>query len=76
MIAYMPKMRHVCATRDPEGNPYIQSAKLDGSSHNKGWIKFGDICAGGTLQFDPGPNSNKSCGSAADEPPSLSEAKP
>ncbi len=65
------------APSNPEAKPYIQGVKLNGNIHSRNWIAFGDISAGGTLQFALGAKPNKSWGAAAGEaPPSLSQAKP
>lgn len=61
----------------PEANPYIQSVKLNGKTHNQNWIPFSDISSGGTLQFALGSKPNKSWGAAPnDAPPSISESRP
>jgi len=57
--------------------PYIQSAALNGHTHNQNWISFHDITAGGTLHFALGAKSNPAWGSApSDAPPSLSDTQP
>jgi predicted alpha-1,2-mannosidase len=74
---YPGKTFTIEAPPDPDTNPYIQSVKLNGNDHSKNWIAFGDISAGGTLQFDLGPQPNKSWGAAAgNQPPSLSKEHP
>ena len=56
---------------------YIEGVQLNGKAHQKNWISFHDIAAGGTLHFKLGPNPNPSWGSAAkDAPPSLSDVQP
>jgi predicted alpha-1,2-mannosidase len=74
---YAGKTFTVEASSNPEAKPYIQSVKLNGKVHSKNWIKFGDISAGGSLQFTLGPEPNKTWGAAAsDAPPSISEMQP
>jgi predicted alpha-1,2-mannosidase len=74
---YAGKTFTIEATSNPDAKPYIQSVKLNGRDHSKNWIKFGDISAGGTLQFALGPEPNKTWGAAADDaPPSISEMQP
>ncbi len=74
---YTGKTFTIETSPNPESTPYIQSVKLNGNEHAQNWIPFGDISAGGTLQFALGATPNKSWGSAAsDAPPSLSEEQP
>ena len=54
-------------------NKYIQSATLNGKTHNQAWIKHDDIIQGGKLVFQMGPRPNKSWASSPDvAPPSMS----
>ncbi len=54
--------------------PYIQSVQLNGQPHQKNWISFHSITAGGALHFTLGSSPNRAWGSAADDaPPSLSD---
>jgi predicted alpha-1,2-mannosidase len=54
-------------------NFYIQSATLNGKTHNKSWITHEDIVKGGILIFKMGSKPNKQWGSNAEDiPPSLS----
>ena len=45
-------------------NKYIQSATLNGTPHNKPWIRHEDMVNGGVLTLEMGPRPNKSWGSA------------
>ncbi len=57
--------------------PYIRSVKLNGQTHEKNWISFKAIAAGGTLHVALGTTPNESWGAApGDAPPSLSDEKP
>ena len=57
-------------------NKYIQSATLNGNTHNQAWIKHDDIIQGGKLVFQMGPRPNKSWASSPDvAPPSMSSAR-
>lgn len=74
---YKGKTFTIEASSNAEANPYIQSVKLNGQEHAKNWVKFGDISAGGTLQFTLESKPSKSWGSAtSDAPPSLSAQQP
>ena len=74
---YAGKTFTIDATGDPATNPYIQSVELNGEAHDRNWISFHAISAGGTLHFSVGANPNQSWGAApADAPPSLSEQQP
>jgi predicted alpha-1,2-mannosidase len=74
---YKGKTFTVEAPGNAEVKPYIQSVRLNGHVHPQNWIPFGDISAGGKLQFAVGPKPNESWGSAPeDAPPSLSEQHP
>lgn len=65
------------AGNDPEANPYIQSVQLNGTAHDRDWISFPDIAAGGTLHFSLGSAPNRSWAAAPqDAPPSLSQSAP
>ena len=53
-------------------NKYIQSARLNGKSFNRTWIKHSEIMQGGTLEFDMGLRPNKKWGTSAESiPPSF-----
>jgi predicted alpha-1,2-mannosidase len=57
-------------------NVYIQSAKLNGRPLERAWIRHAEIVAGGTLEFEMGPEPNKNWGSAPGQlPPSLSSLR-
>ena len=74
---YAGKAFTIEATANPTAETYIQGVKLNGKDHSKNWIKFGDIRAGGNLQFTLGSQPNKTWGAAPDDaPPSISEMKP
>ncbi|MGA8528224.1 MAG: GH92 family glycosyl hydrolase [Acidobacteriaceae bacterium] len=65
------------AGNNPEANPYIQSVQLNGTAHNRDWISFRDIAAGGKLHFNLGSAPNRTWGAAPqDAPPSLSQSAP
>lgn len=65
------------AGSDPAANPYIQSVQLNGRAHDRDWLSFRAIAAGGTLHFNLGANPNRTWGAAAaDAPPSLSHSEP
>jgi predicted alpha-1,2-mannosidase len=71
---YSDKTFTIEASSNPEANAYVQGVKLNGQDRAENWIPFGDITAGGNLQFSLGLKPDKSWGSAAsDAPPSLSK---
>ena len=54
------------------GQPYIQSAKLNGKTITRTWISHAEIVAGGALDFVMGSQPSRTWGShPADAPPSL-----
>jgi len=53
-----------------EGHEYIQSATLNGSTHDRCWFRHSDIRNGGHLTIELGPEPNTSWG-IADPPPSI-----
>lgn len=74
---YSGKQLTIEASDNPEATPYIQSVKVNGQDHSQNWISFGDMAAGGDVQFVLGAEPNKSWGAAAqDAPPSLSQTEP
>lgn len=74
---YKGKTFTIETSSDSAAHQYIQSVKLDGHSHAKNWIWFGDISKGGMLSYTLGSAPNKRWGaSPADVPPSLSNEKP
>ncbi|MGL5620249.1 MAG: glycoside hydrolase domain-containing protein, partial [Tannerellaceae bacterium] len=50
-------------------NMYIQSVKLNGKPYTKSYIIHNDIMNGGTLEFEMGPEPNKSFGAAPEDRP-------
>ncbi len=63
----------VVAHNNSEKNIYIQSATLNGKPWNKPWFSQSDIENGAKLEFQMGPEPNKSWGAAPDAaPPSMS----
>ena len=50
---------------------YIQQARLNGKPLNRSWLQYKEIAAGGVLEFEMGPQPNKTWGSdPAQLPPS------
>ncbi|MEH3103608.1 MAG: GH92 family glycosyl hydrolase [Sphingomonas phyllosphaerae] len=57
-------------------NVYIQSATLNGISHDRPWLAREELQAGGTLRFTMGATPNKAWGARPEQAPfSLSTAK-
>ncbi|PCE62788.1 GH92 family glycosyl hydrolase [Sediminicola luteus] len=54
-----------------KGNPYIQSATLNGKTFDRTWISHEEIVAGGTLSFLMGPEPNTQWG-VSGIPPAVS----
>lgn len=74
---YQGKTFTIKASAAPETKPYIQDVKLNGREHQRNWINFQSLSAGGKLQITLGRKPNKLWGSAPeDAPPSLSETQP
>lgn len=64
------------AGNNNQQNVFIQSAKLNGNSYSKNFIRYEDIVNGGTLQLEMGNQPNKSRGiNAEDLPYSVSNMK-
>ncbi len=56
--------------------PYIQSVQLNGKRHEKNWVSFQSIAAGGALHFQLSSEPNRTWGAGAeDAPPSLSDTR-
>ena len=53
-------------------NVFVQSLTLNGKPLSRAWLSHAELAAGGTLEFQMGPNPNTAFGSAeADLPPSF-----
>ncbi|SOD18242.1 GH92 family glycosyl hydrolase [Pedobacter xixiisoli] len=59
----------VIAKNNSKENIYIQSAKLNGKEYTKSFIKFDNIAAGGTLEFEMGNKPSKTFGVAKNDRP-------
>ncbi len=60
---YASGKKFVITTADnTPDNDYIQSARLNGQSYEKCYLRHEDIAAGGTLHFELGPRPNESWG--------------
>ena len=61
--AYYPGKKFVIDTRNNSAeNMYIQSARLNGKSHQKFWFSHEAFTRGGLLELELGPAPNKECG--------------
>lgn len=58
------------ANNNSEKNIYIQSVKLNGQNYTRSYITYKDIMNGGNLEFEMGPQPNKSFGVAPADRPS------
>ncbi len=54
-------------------NRFIQSATLNGGEFDQAWIKYEDIMAGGTLEFDMGSEPNTAWGAKAKAAPPMTD---
>lgn len=59
----------VRANNNGPKTPYIQSAKLNGKPFTKTWISHDTLTAGGSLEFEMGPQPNTKWGSGEDDAP-------
>lgn len=50
-------------------NRFIQSATLNGLNFDQAWIRYSDLMAGGTLNFEMGPEPNTKWGASAKAAP-------
>lgn len=57
-------------------NMYIQSAKLNGKSYTKSYLKHEDIMNGGELEFEMGPQPNEQWGTAKTDRPYSENGEP
>jgi predicted alpha-1,2-mannosidase len=55
----------VIARGNSATNVYVQSAKLNGKALHRPWLKHEEIAAGGTLEFEMGPEPNLQWGTSA-----------
>ena len=55
----------VVARGNSATNFYVQSAKLNGNALHRPWLKHEEIAAGGTLEFEMGPEPNLQWGTSA-----------
>jgi predicted alpha-1,2-mannosidase len=70
---YPGKSFTIIANNNSANNVYIQSARLNRKPLTRAWITHQEIVAGGTLEFEMGPEPNTEWGSAETQmPPSLS----
>jgi putative alpha-1,2-mannosidase len=60
---YYPGKKFVITSRNNSAeNKYIQSARLNGKSHNKFWFTHDELSRGGKLELDLGPAPNERWG--------------
>lgn len=52
-------------------NVYIQSARLNGQPLTRAWLYHAEVVAGGTLEFEMGPQPNPDWGTRAEDGPPL-----
>lgn len=65
------KSLKVIANNNSDKNIYVQSVYLNGKSLKRAWVYYTEISKGGKLEFEMGPNPNKSWG-ISELPPSMS----
>ena len=59
----------VKAHNNSRENVYIQSMALNGEEYNKSFIKYADICNGGTIEFTMGAQPNETWGTGTENLP-------
>jgi len=66
----------IIANNLTDDNFYVQSVKLNGNNIDRSYITYNEIMSGGTLEFEMGPEPNKTWAtSVTSRPPSISKAK-
>ena len=68
------KTLKILAPKNSDKNVYIQSVKLNGKPLNRCWVYYSELKDGATLEYDLGPEPNKSWG-ISQLPPSESKPK-
>ena len=58
----------VSAPGNSRENIYVTAVRLNGKPHTRSWITYSDIVAGGTLEFDMGPEPSGFGSGAGDRP--------
>lgn len=58
----------VSAPGNSRENIYVTAVRLNGKPHTHSWITYSDIVAGGTLEFDMGPEPSGFGSGAGDRP--------
>jgi len=62
----------IVTRRNSARNVYVQRVRWNGKPYARSWIRHADLAAGGTLEFEMGPEPNRDFGSGADDlPPSF-----
>ncbi len=59
----------VSAHNNSKENVYVQSMKLNGEDYNRAYLKYEDICDGGTIEFTMDSVPNEAWGSGGDDLP-------
>ncbi|UJF31490.1 GH92 family glycosyl hydrolase [Paenibacillus hexagrammi] len=54
-------------------NRFIQSASLNGNNFDQAWIRYADIMAGGTLEFEMGSQPNTDWGASPNSAPPMTD---
>ena len=73
---YTGKSFTISSEANKTSDAYIQSVQVNGKPRERNWISFHEMSAGGTVQFQLGPQPNPKWGAAEkDAPPSLSEER-
>ncbi|WP_454830835.1 GH92 family glycosyl hydrolase [Pseudoxanthomonas wuyuanensis] len=62
----------IVTRRNSARNIYVQRVRWNGKPYTRNWIRHADLAAGGTLEFEMGPEPNRDFGSGAEDlPPSF-----
>jgi putative alpha-1,2-mannosidase len=65
----------ILAAQAADDAPYVQSLTLNGSTHDRPWLRFSDLAQGGTLDFGLSSAPSATWGTGPDaSPPSFAPA--
>jgi len=66
------RVLRIVARRNSAKNIYVQRVRWNGKPYTRSWIRHADLAAGGTLEFEMGPEPNQDFGSRTEDlPPSF-----
>lgn len=66
------RVLRIVTRRNSAKNIYVQSVRWNGQPYTRSWLRHADLAAGGTLEFEMGPEPNREFGSREEDlPPSF-----